>query len=479
MNDKKLIPMEELIVDSPSIFLPKPGSIVEGAVITVHNNRVLVDLGGVSTGIIAGREAVDSNDTVKSLLPGDEVSAFVLEPENDEGLIVLSLRRASQHKTWKKFVDIHDNKEAIDVRVTDANKGGLLVEVDGIKGFLPVSQLAPKHYPRVNGADSAKILGRLNKLVGQDILVRVINADHETRKLILSEKAAYYEQRKKALGTVEIGQVVTGEISGVVNFGIFVTFNGLEGLVHISEIAWGHVDNPSNYGKLGDKIEVKVIGIEGDKISLSLKKMIENPWDEIAKAYTPGMEIKGRVSRITEYGAFVNISDDINGLIHISEINDPRVKDSDDFNIEVGEKIISKILHVDKDNHRIGLTLLDAHLNKDQKLPEVPKEEGKKEAKKTKVTKEESAKVADKKQDTEVKKEESAKVADKKQDTEVKKDESAKEQSFDDLKLSKAAQKALEAAGITNVNELKATPEDQLTKIDGLTTASVKKILAA
>ncbi len=472
MNDKKLIPMEELIVESPSIFLPKPGSIVEGAVITVHNNKVLVDLGGVSTGIIAGKEAVDSSDTVKSLTPGDEVSAFVLEPENDEGLIVLSLRRASQHKTWKKFVDIHDNKESIDVRVTDANKGGLLVEVDGIKGFLPVSQLAPKHYPRVNGADSAKILGRLNKLVGQDILVRVINADHDTRKLILSEKAAYYEQRKKALGTVEIGQVVTGEISGVVNFGIFVTFNGLEGLVHISEIAWGHVDNPSHYGKLGDKIEVKVIGIEGDKISLSLKKMIENPWEEIAKAYTPGMEIKGRISRITEYGAFVNISDDINGLIHISEINDPRVKDSEDLKIEVGEKIVSKILHVDKDNHRIGLTLLDAHLNKDQKLPEIPVEEGKEKAKETIETNAEP-----KKQKTEAKAEEVTEEVS--QEPADKAPEATQKQSFDDLKLSKAAQKALEAAGITNVNDLKAMSEEQLTKIDGLTAASVKKILAA
>ena len=432
-NEKKLIPMEELIVDSPQIFLPKPGSIVEGNVITVHNNRILVDLGGVSTGVIAGKEAVDSMDTVKSLTEGDEVSAFVLEPENDEGLIVLSLRRASQHKTWKRFVDIHDNKESIHVKVTDANKGGLLVEVDGVKGFLPVSQLAPKHYPRVNGADSAKILGRLNKLVGKEILVRVINVDNDTKKLILSEKAAYNEQRKEALKSVEIGSVVTGEISGVVNFGIFVTFNGLEGLVHISEIAWGHVDSPSNYGKLGDKIDVKVIGIEGDKISLSLKKMIENPWEEIAKAYTPGMEIKGRITRITEYGAFINISDDINGLIHISELNDPRVKDSDDYTLEVGEKINAKILHVDKDNHRIGLTLLDAHLN------------------------------AESSKSTAAKKVEEKTEAD---------------ASFDSIKLSKTAQKALEKAGYTTLADVQKLSEEELKNISGLTDASIKKIKA-
>jgi len=440
-NEKKLIPMEELIVDSPQIFLPKPGSIVEGNVITVHNNRILVDLGGVSTGVIAGKEAVDSMDTVKSLTEGDEVSAFVLEPENDEGLIVLSLRRASQHKTWKRFVDIHDNKESIHVKVTDANKGGLLVEVDGVKGFLPVSQLAPKHYPRVNGADSAKILGRLNKLVGKDILVRVINVDNDTKKLILSEKAAYNEQRKEALKSVEIGSVVTGEISGVVNFGIFVTFNGLEGLVHISEIAWGHVDSPSNYGKLGDKIDVKVIGIEGDKISLSLKKMIENPWEEIAKAYTPGMEIKGRITRITEYGAFINISDDINGLIHISELNDPRVKDSDDYTLEVGEKINAKILHVDKDNHRIGLTLLDAHLNAEATKPA-----------------------------------EDNKVEEKTEESQVETTEA--DASFDSIKLSKTAQKALEKAGYTTLADVQKLSEEELKNISGLTDASIKKIKA-
>jgi len=440
-NEKKLIPMEELIVESPQIFLPKPGSIVDGSVITVQNNRILVDLGGVSTGVIAGKEAVDSMDTIKSLTEGDEVSAFVLEPENDEGLIVLSLRRASQHKTWKRFVDIHDNKESIHVRVTDANKGGLLVEVDGVKGFLPVSQLAPKHYPRVNGADSAKILGRLNKLIGKDILVRVINVDNDTKKLILSEKAAYNEQRKEALKTVEVGTVVTGEISGVVNFGIFVTFNGLEGLIHISEIAWGHVDSPSNYGKLGDKIDVKVIGIEGDKISLSLKKMIENPWEEIAKAYTPGMEIKGKITRITEYGAFINISDDINGLIHVSELNDPRVKDSDEYNLEVGEKITAKILHVDKDNHRIGLTLLDAHLNSES-------DKGSSDAPATKEKVEQAEN----------------------QSTDS-------ESSFDSIKLSKTAQKALEKAGYTTLSQVTSLSQEELSKIDGLTDASIKKIL--
>ncbi len=359
MADKKLVTMEELLKSdkAPEIVLPEPGTIVEGSVITINKKDVLVDLGGISVGIIAGKEAVDSAGTINDLAEGDEVSAFVLEPENEEGLVVLSLRKASQKRTWNRFVEIHDNKEVIDVKVNDANKGGLLVEVDGIKGFIPVSQLAPLNYPRVNGADSAKILARLKKLIGKTISVRVINIDHATKKLILSEKAAFADNRKQSLKKLNIGDVVKGTISGVVNFGIFVTFNGLEGLVHISEIAWGHVDNPGNYGKLGDEIEVKIIGIEGEKISLSLKQMSEDPWEEITKDYKEGQKIKGKITRLTDYGAFVEISKDINGLIHVNEIE--RLADEKpEIKIEKDEVVEATIVNIDAANHRIGLSIL-------------------------------------------------------------------------------------------------------------------------
>lgn len=356
MSDN-LISMDELLKSSPTIFIPEPGTIVDGKVITVHKNKILVDLGGVSTGVISGKEAVDSSDTISSLGRGDEVSAFVLEPENDEGLVVLSLRKASQQKTWKKFVDFYENKESIEVKITEANKGGLLVEVDGIKGFIPVSQLAPLNYPRVNGADSAKILSRLQKLVGQKLSVRIINIDEENRKLILSEKEAQNEERIKALKTIEAGEIVEGKISGVVNFGIFVTFNGLEGLVHISEIAWGHVDDPSNFGKLGEKVKVKVIGIEGEKISLSIKQLTQDPWLEIAKKFEEGQKVTGTVNRVTEYGAFVTLAEDINGLIHISEINDPEVQEKG-LSFKVGEEVSATIINIDVENHRIGLSVL-------------------------------------------------------------------------------------------------------------------------
>ena len=435
MNDKKLISMEDLLQDSPTLIVPKPGSIVEGSVITIRKNRVLVDLDGVSTGVIAGREAVDSMGTVQTLNAGDEVSAFVLEPENDEGLIVLSLRRASQHRTWKRFVDVHDNKEVVDVKITDANKGGLLVEVDGIKGFLPVSQLAPKHYPRVNGADSAKILQRLQSLIGKTIACRVINVDFDTKKLVLSEKAAFNEQRKTALAKLNVGDIIEGNVSGVVNFGVFVTFNGLEGLVHISEIAWGHVDDPSNFAKLGDKIRVKIIGIDGEKISLSLKKMSDNPWEEIAKQLTPGSDVKGKISRINEFGAFVEISDDINGLIHVSELNDPRVTENDELNIQVGSSITSKIVNVDVDNHRISLTLFDSPSK--EVVEAASKSTKAKQSTKGVETKEDSA--------------------------------------FGELKLSKKALDSLDAAGIKDLDTLMSKSEDELSKV-GLSDASIRKI---
>lgn len=425
-KDSALISMEVLLKSSPEIFIPEPGTVVDGIVIAMHKNKILVDLGGVSTGIIAGKEAVDSADTLSDLAMGDTVSAFVLEPENDEGLIVLSLRKASQQKTWKRFVDFYKNKETIKVKITEANKGGLLVEVDSIKGFIPVSQLAPLHYPRVNGADSAKILSRLQKLVGKQLDVRIINIDEESRKLILSEKEAQNEVRATALKTIQVGDVVEGKISGVVNFGIFVTFNGLEGLVHISEIAWGHVDDPSNFGKLNDPVKVKVIGIEGEKISLSMKQLTVDPWLEIAKNFKEGQKVSGVINRVTEYGAFVTLADDINGLVHVSEMSDPEVKDNPKYNFNVGAEITASIVNIDVENHRIGLSVL-----------------GKKPAASKEILEEKKF------------------------------DESA---SVDDLDLSDKAKAALKEAGYVTVKDVKAASEDALLAVEGFGPATLKKL---
>jgi len=384
--------MDELLKSAAEAVIPTPGSLIEGTVVAILKNKVLVDLGGGYTGVISGHEAHDSFNTLKQLQEGDSVSSYILEEENEDGLVVLSLRKASQKKTWNKFVTAFESGETITVISTEANKGGLLLNVDGIKGFIPVSQLAPLHYPRVDGADSSQILARLTKLIGVPLRVKVINLDRDGGKLIFSEKAAEQEKRGEALDKLEVGQKVKGKISGIVKFGIFVTFDGLEGLVHISEIAWGHVKDPHDYGKLGDEVEVLIIGKEGDKISLSMKKLIPDPWIEASKKYKVGTVIEGEINRITPFGAFVKLDSEINGLIHVSEISEEEVTDATTV-LKVGDKIKFKIISIDPEEHRVALSVKamgekpekkkkDDEENKDEK-----EEDGEKKEKKAKKTK--------------------------------------------------------------------------------------------
>jgi len=368
--------MSGLMEKTPEVEIPQPGCTVDGTVSSMLKSKILVDLGGASTGVITGKEAHDSVGNVKNLAIGDIVSAYVLEDENDDGLVVLSLRRASQEKTWDRFKQAHATDEIIEVSPNEANKGGLLLNIDGIKGFIPVSQLAPLHYPRVDGADSAKILARLQKLIGMTLEVKVINLDETGGKLILSERAAQKEVRKKSLDKLDVGQKVKGKISGIVKFGIFVAFDGLEGLVHISEIAWGHVKDPSDFGKIGDEVEILVIGKDDDKISLSMKRLVPDPWIEASKNYKVGTVVECEVSRITPFGAFVKLDDEINGLIHVTEIADGEGIDVGAI-MKVGEKVNAKIISIDADEHRVGLSVKALTAKPKEEKPE---EEAKEEA---------------------------------------------------------------------------------------------------
>jgi small subunit ribosomal protein S1 len=385
------VSMEALLKDSPVMIIPHPGELIEGKVIDVTKHRILVDLGGVNTGIISGRETKDSVDTIKDLKRDDPIHSCVLESENEDGFVVLSLRKASQEKAWRRFLDAHEKGEPIEVTPNEANKGGLLLEIDGIKGFIPVSQLAPMHYPRVNGADANLILQKLKELVSVPLVVKIINLDKDHGKLILSEKAAFEEERRKSLKDLSSGAVVKGKISGVVKFGIFVAFDGLEGLVHISEIAWGHVKDPSDYGKVGDDVEVQVIGIEGDKISLSMKRLQSDPWTDVAKTFKVGDKITGEINRLAPFGAFIKLTDDINGLIHLSEIVDGDgnpVNDPGDV-LTVKDDVEAMIIDINLEEHRIGLSLKalskPAKVEKKEKVEEVVEEEEEKEEEKEAV----------------------------------------------------------------------------------------------
>lgn len=388
--------MDSLLTKSPIPAYFEPGQFVEGKIIYVAKNYALVDLNGVATGLIAGREAHDNLDTLKEMTPGSEISAYVMEEENKDGLVVLSLRKASQEKLWNKFQDSFEKGTIITVRPAEANKGGLLLDLDGIKGFIPVSQLAPLHYPRVDGADPAMILQRLQALIGLELHVKIINIDKENGKLILSEKAATEDARRKTLGDLGAGRVVSGTISGIVKFGLFVAFDGLEGLVHISEIAWGHVSDPAKFGKLGDPVQVKVIGVDGDKISLSMKQLTPDPWLEAAKKFTVGTVVEGSINRVTPFGAFLKLGEDINGLIHVSEISSSVQHQDATKVLKVGEHVRAKVIAIEPAEHRISLSMKaledDAGTAK-LSFDNVTTEEEKKPKKsvKKKVTKEEKA----------------------------------------------------------------------------------------
>lgn len=356
--------MDDLLKDfnPPKVV---PGELVEGKVISVQKSCILMDVNGIHTGIIFGKETKDAFDTAKGVKVGDTVIAAVLEEENDEGFIVLSFRRASQEKTWKRFIDAYGKDESIKVKASEANKGGLLLDLDGIKGFIPVSQLAPLHYPRVNGADANQILSKLKELIGIELNVKILNLDRENGKLILSEKAAFQEDRSETLDKLAIGQKMKGKISGIVAFGIFVTFGQVEGLVHVSEIEWGHCKDTRNYGRVGDEVEVMVIGIEDGKISLSMKRLTENPWENIEKDFPLGKKIKTTINKVTPFGVFVSLNDQINGLIHISELYQDEGDSKDPvLEFKVGDKIEAYVIAVEQNEHRIALSVRESSLKK-------------------------------------------------------------------------------------------------------------------
>lgn len=348
--------MLELLKDSPPVFRARPGELIEGTVIFKGKNKMLIDLDGVATGIVSGRELRDSMNTFRDLEAGVPVAALVLEEENDEGMVVLSLRMASQQKAWDRFHKLVEEDKTMKFTAQEANKGGLLANIDGIRTFLPVSQLAPANYPRVNNADTSEIISRLAKFIGHTFMVKIITLDEAAGKIVVSEREAMSEERSKALESLTIGDSKDGIVSGIVKFGIFVAFDGLEGLVHISEIAWGHVKNPSEFAQIGDRVKVKIIGIDGEKLSLSIKQLTKDPWEEIAERYPVGKEVEGTVVRFADYGAFLSLEKDITGLVHLSEISHEKVADPA-ASLKIGQKVKAQVINIDIDERRIGLSI--------------------------------------------------------------------------------------------------------------------------
>lgn len=368
--------MQQLL-DSSDITLPAVGDVIEGTVIAAANNEVYLDLKGIATGVIRGPELIDESGLYSHLNIGDPASATVLEMENELGVIELSFREAGHQKAWEEFERIMNEKEVIKGQIVDANKGGLIIRLGNVTGFLPVSQLTVEHYPRVEGANKAKILSKLQAFVDQSFDLRIIDVDEEENKLIFSEKAAKAAEQSAQLAEYKEGDTVEGVVTGVVDFGAFVEFgDGLEGLVHISELAWQRIDNPKDIVNVGDTVKAQIIGIDDGKISLSIRRLQDDPWKDVEKKFSVGTVVEGTVLKLNPFGAFVELTQDIHGLAHISELSWKKIASPEDV-LKVGETKKFMIVSIEPENHRLGLSLkqLEKKANDDTEAPAEEKKE--------------------------------------------------------------------------------------------------------
>lgn len=351
MAKANAISMDDLLKEE-SAQQVAAGEVVEGKVLSVRKHEIWVDLGSHGIGLVPRREIGLS----KQLAEGDAVTASIVDPEMEEGYALLSLRKAAKDRGWDEIKRIFDDGEIIEINAYDANRGGLLIELEGIRGFLPVSQLSAEHYPRVSGADKDEILQRLNALTSMTLKVRILDADRKQNKLIFSEKEAVRENMQQRFEQLKVGDVVKGIITGVVDFGAFVNVDGIEGLIHISEISWERVNNPADYVKVGDTVDAKIISIDKDRLSLSLKQLQEDPWTKEVEKFKEGDEVEGTVTRITPFGAFIQISPAVEALVHITELGEGEGVDPEKiFKVDEKKKFI--ILGIEKDNRKISLSL--------------------------------------------------------------------------------------------------------------------------
>lgn len=347
------ITMDDLLASSEaSVKQLTAGEVISGTVLSLRKHEVLIDLGAQGVGFVPRREVGFS----RSINVGDEVTASVVDTELDNGMSLLSLRKAAKDRGWEEVSVKLDAEDIIEVQPYDANRGGLLVEYEGVRGFLPVSQLSAEHYPRVGSSDKDEILQRLNGLVGQTLKVRILDADRKANKLIFSEKEAVKDGLAERFEKLSVGDEVQGVVTGVVDFGVFVNVEGIEGLVHISEISWERVNNPADYVKTGQAIKAKIIAIDKDRLSLSMKQLTQDPWLTEVENFTKGDQVEGTVTRITPFGAFVQISSAIEALVHVSELGGGSDVDPEQV-FTLNERKEFVILDIDKDSRKISLSL--------------------------------------------------------------------------------------------------------------------------
>jgi small subunit ribosomal protein S1 len=354
MSKSTTISMDDLLAES-SVEQLATGAVVEGVVKSVRKHEVWIDLGARGLGVVMRREIGHG----QKLEEGQTVTVSVIDPEMDEGYALLSMKRAVKDRGWDELQAVFDSQQTVDIVPYDANRGGLLVELEGIRGFLPVSQLAAGHYPRVSGADKDEILQKLNALIDKTLRVRILDISRKDNKLIFSEKEAVKDDMQARFSELKVGDEVKGVVTGVIDFGAFVNVDGIEGLIHISEISWERVDNPRNYVKVGDQVTAKIIAIDKDRLSLSLKQMSEDPWLKEVKAFKKGDMVEGKITRITPFGAFVQLSPSVEALVHVSEMSNDEGVDPEQL-FQLNEKKQFKVLEIDAEGRKIALSLKEA-----------------------------------------------------------------------------------------------------------------------
>ncbi len=365
----ELLDAEEYKVD-----LPQRGEIRTGVIASVGPSQILVSIGAKSEGIIAGRALDDiTPETRASFEAGQEIEVYILSPEDKHGNVVLSYTRAAEVKAWVLVDNLLKNEEVYEGKVSGYNKGGLLVDVEGLRGFVPASQVSAVRRSMAVGATPEQ---RWAKMQGDAISVRIIEVDRERRRLILSERAASNESRQsikeRVIEDLEVGKTYSGRVTSLANFGAFVNINGADGLVHLSEISWERVKHPSEVLEVGQEVEVRVISIDEEKkrIGLSLRQLQEDPWKSRIDKFQVGQLIEGKITRLTKFGAFAQLEGDIEGLIHVSEISDQRVEHPKE-ELKEGDVVILRIIRIEADRRRIGLSMRKvdsaAYVDKDMK----------------------------------------------------------------------------------------------------------------
>jgi small subunit ribosomal protein S1 len=352
---ESLLNEQELNVD-----LPQPGEIRTGMIASISQSQILVSIGAKSEGVVSGRELDQlTAEEREELKVGQEVHVYVVNPEDENGNVVLSLKRAQEQISWENVEKLVSGDQVIDSKIIGFNKGGLIVAVEGLRGFVPSSQISAMRRSQSTGETPEQ---RWQKMIGQPISVRVIEVDRERRRLILSERAASTESRQsikeRVIEELEEGNVYTGRVTSLANFGAFININGADGLVHLSELSWDHIEHPREVLEVGQEVKVKVINVDKDKkrIGLSVRALQNDPWRSRVEKYSVGQLVEGVITRLTKFGAFARLEGDIEGLIHISEIAEHRIEHPKEV-LKEGEVKSLRVIRIDPDQHRIGLSL--------------------------------------------------------------------------------------------------------------------------